>query len=88
MDKPESETGGGIRRLVATWEVTAGLFPGKDGVIPEYTRRWHLTEEWSEKPEEERLAEFHNKADVATAYARSLMNPGFVNHVKLEWLWV
>jgi hypothetical protein len=83
-------------------EVCAGLVPGTP--IPELTKRWCITgHEWQATNNRENLpadpiaalAEVNKRLEpwdtvhaTATEYARRLMNPGAVNWVRLDWIWV
>jgi hypothetical protein len=76
-----------VIRLKAAWTVTAGVFPNKP--IEQYTRRWELASgEWDKLDRVGRAALFHCLAAEAAAYAVSLQEPGKLNWVKLDWLWI
>jgi hypothetical protein len=68
-------------------EVTAGIVPGT--VMPEHTRRFALTS--AEYHTEDKLAQerawdrIHGEAIM---YASRLMNPNYLNWVRLDWIWV
>ena len=66
------------------WEVLAGIIPGEP--MSDLTRRWALTgREW-EGPDRDRL--FLERQRAAEEYAQALRDPGAVNWVRLEWLWL
>lgn len=81
-------------------QVTAGIMLGETD--PEWTKRWEwvinakkfervnntLYTPSAEVRTEEVLLAVHQLWDEATEYARELQNPGFVNWVKLEWVWM
>jgi hypothetical protein len=69
----------------AFFTVTAGLIPGEP--IPEHTRLWSYTslDHELDRNDAER---FLRMREQATAYANLLMNPAFVNWVRLDFLWV
>jgi hypothetical protein len=65
--------------LRSAWEVTAGLIPGQ--AMDEYAKRYFFT---SDDPE----GRFHEAHREAIEYAGSLMNPHYVNWVRLDWIWL
>ena len=76
-------------RLKCRITVTAGKIPGYP--MREYTKFWDWIPEkvlQDSVPSEKELMKFHQNSDEAHAYARELQNPGFVNWVKLEWMWL
>ena len=76
-----------MNALKAAWTVRAGVVPGVP--MAEYDRQWTLVSaDWEGKSEVEKAEIFHAKADAASAYARQAMDPGRVNFVTVEFLWL
>lgn len=73
--------------LKAQMSVVAGVIPGEP--IETFTRVWQFT---SDQIEAARHAEdnhaYNDAMGAALHYAASLQNPGRVNWVKLEWMWM
>ena len=70
-------------------EVTAGVIPGKP--MDEFTRRWGWSEvdqemlKHGDKSAKELWIRIHGES---REYEASLENPGMVNWVRREWLWL
>lgn len=63
----------------AILEVQAGVLPGVP--MDEYNKRWVLTRsEWDTSQ--------HITMKAATDYAKSLINPAYVNWVRFEWVYL
>jgi hypothetical protein len=77
----------GTVRLVACWEVSAGLIPGRpDG---EFTRRWPITSpDWHQLGDDARRAAYLKASDEAHDYAKSLEDPRRINWVRVDWIWL
>lgn len=74
-------------RLRVSWEVTAGIIPRRP--MPEYTRRWFLTSETYYAEREQLSTETFSRYKIeAHDYAMELENPGLVNWVNIEWIYV
>lgn len=67
-------------------EVTAGLIPGR--VMPEYTKRWAITEEeWQN--EATRAATLAERNGQMQGYAALLMlQPDTLNWVRTDWIYL
>jgi hypothetical protein len=78
------------QRMKCYWVVTAGVLLNVP--MPEYTKRWEWTPTKVENGRVEmtpdQLLEFHAIVNSSLEYARELQNPGFVNWVRMEWIWV
>ena len=70
---------GGRARIML--EVIAGVVPGSP--VHEYTRQYAVTDEDMNNP-----PRYIEICGMAMNYAMSLQNPGRVNWVKFEWLWL
>lgn len=78
-----------LQAAKALIEVMAGVIPGEP--IANYTKRWGYTSEdyahdKTVPPDQPtifslRLQEAHN-------YAMGLSNPGYVNWVRIDWIWI
>lgn len=73
-------------------EVVAGVIPNTP--IPEHTRRfaissdaWYMQGEYENKKDEAKM-ECLKVYGTAQEYMRSLMNPGIVNWVRLDWIYL
>lgn len=76
-----------MNALKAAWTVRAGVIPGVP--MAEYDRQWTLVSaDWEGKTDAEKAEIFHARADEATAYARAITDPGRVNFVTMEFLWL
>jgi hypothetical protein len=74
-------------RLRVSWEVTGGIIPRQP--MPEYTRRWLLTSEtYYAEREQSSIATFERFQQEARDYARALENPGILNWVNVEWVYL
>jgi hypothetical protein len=78
-------------------QVTAGVLPGIG--IAEYTKRWEWAPEEVKRPvplvsrgmltmTPQELLKFHENIAAAHRYAIEISNPGFVNWVNVEWVWL
>jgi hypothetical protein len=67
--------------------VVAGIIPNVP--MPEHTRQFGLTgQEMHEGTPEERQSAWNRAHGEAMMYATQMMNPGMVNWVRLEWIWL
>lgn len=74
-------------RLRVAWTVTAGIIPLQP--LADYTRRWLLTSEtYYAERERSSIETFIRYKIEAHDYARELENPGLLNWVNLEWVYV
>ncbi len=62
-------------------EVNAGIIPHEP--MPEHRKLWSLTYEQTRDAEQWRRA--HGEAVM---YMLALQNPGAINWVRLDWIWV
>lgn len=72
--------------LKAYWIVTAGVL--LEETDPQFTRRYEYTSEdyaWDQQHKAER---FNNIKYEVSDYALDITNPGIVNWVKTEFIWV
>ena len=75
------------QRLRVCWEVTAGIIPRQP--IPEYTRRWFLTSEvYYAELRDKSLTTYTRYKIEAHDYASELENPGMLNWVNIEWIYL
>lgn len=69
--------------------VTAGVLPGQ--AMAEYGKQWSYNsddyEADSHTPPDQPTI-FSRYLDEAHDYAKGLSNPGYVNWVRVDWLWV
>lgn len=75
-----------IRAARCTWIVTAGIVPGQ--IESSFTSTFQITaDEWGSLSPADQILLFHQRKADATHYAAEIMNPGFVNWVRVEWIW-
>lgn len=75
--------------LKAFIEVTAGVIPG--AAMSHYGKRWDYTSadyEADSKTPADQPTIFSKYLDEAHAYAKGLSNPGYLNWVRVDWMWV
>lgn len=74
-------------RLRCVWKVVGGIIPEQP--LAEYTRRWLLTSEtYYAEYEQQSIATFERFKNEAHDYARDLENPGLLNWVSIEWIYL
>jgi hypothetical protein len=73
----------------AFFEVRAGIIPGE--ALAEYTKTWGYTSadyEQDKKTPQNQETIFSMRLREAHDYALGITNPGYVNWVRVDWLWV
>lgn len=75
--------------MKAQWTLTAGILPGEP--MPEFTKQWSYTNVDHKKdqgvPSEEPTI-YSEKIDEVYDLAKGMCNPGYVNWVKVEFIWL
>ena len=71
--------------LKAYWQVTAGTTDIPD---PSFSRRYEYTSDDYAWDQEHRAERFNKIKYEASDYALDITNPGIVNWVKTEFVWV
>lgn len=69
--------------------VVAGVLPGYE--MPQYGKRWSYNSDDYERDSatpQDQPTTFSKMLDEAHEYAKGLSNPGYVNWVRVDWVWV
>ncbi len=76
--------------LKGMWQVRAGVIPNSN--MPEHTKVWYYVgtqyEEDVANKDMDAATNFTRMRDEAYEYAKTLTNPGFLNWVTVEWMWM
>jgi hypothetical protein len=73
-----------LKPLAASWTITAGVLP--DQPIEDYTKIFRYTiDDYGSDQYGTTL--FHDTADKAFDYAKTIGNPGVVNWVNVDFIW-
>ncbi len=78
-----------LQAAKAFFTVTAGVIPGR--TVDEYSKQWGYTStdyEQDKQTPQDHPTIFSKRLDEAHEYAKSISNPGFVNWVRVEFMWV
>jgi len=74
-----------MNAVKAQFAVTAGIVTATDR--PDLARVWTLTSRDLDCPDDEQAQKIAQARDAALEYARSLINPSFVNYVNFQFIW-
>jgi len=76
-------------RAKALFTVSAGIIPGT--LMPEHTKQWIYNSDDYHKDSEtsqDEMTIFAKYLREAHDYAMGLSNPGYLNWVRVDWMWM
>jgi hypothetical protein len=74
-----------MNALKAQWKVTAGIIMGQP--MDEYARVWTYSSK-DYDADQKGASIYHDLLDEVHNYGRELSNPGMVNWVNIEFVWI